>query len=223
MTMALSRQPTPAPPVDESVFEKIAAELERCGFCELPDALPAALTEALHARVLALSAEAFHPATIGRDQDQTLNGEIRRDEIHWIDGDGEAERGWLAWTSALMAYLNRRLFLGLFSYESHFAHYPPGAFYKRHVDAFRGQANRILTTVFYLNPAWSPQDGGEMLLYPEDGSEPLLRLVPAAGTLALFLSEEFPHEVRPARRDRYSIAGWFRLNTSTGARVDPPR
>ena len=35
--------------------------------------------------------------------------------------------------------------------------------------------------------------------------------------------EEIPHEVKPARRDRFSITGWFRLNTSSPDRVDPPR
>jgi SM-20-related protein len=36
------------------------------------------------------------------------------------------------------------------------------------------------------------------------------------------LSEDFPHGVLPAQRDRYSIAGWFRLNTSLFDRIDPP-
>ncbi|MEC7468361.1 MAG: 2OG-Fe(II) oxygenase, partial [Pseudomonadota bacterium] len=34
---------------------------------------------------------------------------------------------------------------------------------------------------------------------------------------------EFPHEVLPATRDRFSIAGWFRVNNSTAQRVDPPK
>lgn len=38
----------------------------------------------------------------------------------------------------------------------------------------------------------------------------------------LFLSEEFPHEVLPASRERYSIAGWFRVNGNGAGRVDPP-
>jgi len=219
---ALLRERAAEPPGSESVFERIAADLTATGCSLVPDALPETLVTALRARVQGLSGSAFRAATIGREQDRMLNGFVRRDEIRWIDGDGEAEQAWLAWTAALKDYLNRRLFLGLFSYESHFAHYPPGAFYKRHVDAFRGESNRILTTVLYLNPAWSPDDGGELLLYAEDGVEPLQRVTPRLGTLAVFLSEEFPHEVLPARRDRYSIAGWFRLNTSTAARVDPP-
>ena len=34
---------------------------------------------------------------------------------------------------------------------------------------------------------------------------------------------EFPHEVLPAMRDRYAIAGWFRLNSSIANNIDPPR
>ena len=96
-------------------------------------------------------------------------------------------------------------------------------FYKRHVDAFRGQANRVLTTVLYLNHDWLPTDGGQMVLYPETGDGELARIEPAMGTLAVFLSEEFPHEVLPANRDRFSIAGWYRVNASTADRPDPPR
>lgn len=48
--------------------------------------------------------------------------------------------------------LNRHLLLGLFSFESHFTHYRAGDFYKQHQDAFKGQANRILSLVVYLIP-----------------------------------------------------------------------
>ena len=35
-------------------------------------------------------------------------------------------------------------------------------------------------------------------------------MLPQAGTLALFLSGEMPHEVLPATRERLSLTGWFR-------------
>ncbi|MCB1897453.1 MAG: 2OG-Fe(II) oxygenase [Rhodocyclaceae bacterium] len=219
MEPALSESDAGDPPP----FERIAADLAVRGWSVVEQALPAALATALEQEVRGARGGDFQPATIGRQQDRTLNGAVRRDAIRWIDGDTAAQRDWLAWTTRLQTHLNRRLFLGLFSYESHFAHYPPGAFYRRHVDAFRGDANRVLSTVLYLNRSWRAQDGGELLLYPEAGDQPLLRLTPALGTLALFLSEAFPHEVLPAARDRYSIAGWFRVNTSTASRVDPPR
>jgi SM-20-related protein len=148
---------------------------------------------------------------------------VRRDEISWITGESEAGQIWLNWTAKLQTFLNRRLFLGLFSFESHFAHYPPGAFYKRHYDAFHGQANRILSIVVYLNPHWPLAAGGELVLYRDDRDVEGIKVTPALGTIVTFLSEEFPHEVLPATQDRYSIAGWFRLNTSINNQIDPSR
>jgi SM-20-related protein len=37
------------------------------------------------------------------------------------------------------------------------------------------------------------------------------------------LSEDHLHEVLPTQRDRYSIAGWYRVNSSNANRVDPPK
>ena len=119
--------------------------------------------------------------------------------------------------------LNRRLFLALFEFEAHLALYPPGAFYRRHVDSFRGAANRMVSLVVYLNRAWHPGDGGELVLYRPQTAEEMIRIAPCAGTLLLFMSEEIEHEVLPTRTDRASIAGWFRLNNTTADYPDPPR
>ncbi len=62
-----------------------------------------------------------------------------------------------------------------------------------------------------------------MALFDEDQIEPFLSVTPAFATLVVFLSEEVPHEVRPAKRDRYSIAGWYRVNNSLNDQIDPPR
>ncbi|MEH6575976.1 MAG: 2OG-Fe(II) oxygenase [Amphritea sp.] len=206
---------------DQSLFEQIANDIYTQGFSVRENALPPALATALAAQVRGLSGESFSRAGIGRQDDHLKTDEIRRDEISWIDDKSAAGVAWQAWTGELQAVMNRRLFLGLFSFESHFAHYAPGDFYKRHLDAFRGQQNRVLTVVTYLNPDWQQEYGGELLIYPEDGAEPMLHVTPDFGTLVVFLSEEFPHEVLPAARDRYSIAGWYRINSSVSDRVDP--
>ncbi|WP_338057695.1 2OG-Fe(II) oxygenase [Shewanella japonica] len=46
-------------------------------------------------------------------------------------------------------------------------------------------------------------------------------VTPSLGTIVVFLSEEFPHEVLPAKLDRYSIAGWFCLNNSIANKAEP--
>lgn len=122
----------------------------------------------------------------------------------------------------MQRFLNRRLFLGLFSFESHFAHYGPGDYYKRNYDAIRGEANRVLSVVVYFNADWTGADGGELVLYKDGYDNNGVKVFPLLGTMVTFLSEEFPHEVLPANRDRYSIAGWFRVNASVSSKVDPP-
>ena len=215
-------------PLDEQrgqqqLFDTIARDLVDKGFSITPNALPPELGQGLWGHATNLENQQFDPAGIGREQDQTLNRFVRSDEICWINGETDIGKRWLEWAQALQAFLNRRLYLGLFSFESHFAHYGAGDFYKRHYDAFRGEANRVLSLVVYLNPGWQPNDGGQLVLYQDDADLEGIRVTPAMGTAVVFLSEDFPHEVLPAQRDRYSIAGWFRVNTSTAARVDPPR
>lgn len=206
---------------EEALFERIATDLQQQGYTILPSALPEKLANDLFEQVRG-GQNHFEAAGIGRNDEHVQNVTIRSDEISWIDRTTLAGDNWLSWAERLQAYMNRRLYLGLFSFESHFAHYAPGDFYKRHLDAFRGQANRILTLVTYLNPEWSESDAGEIVLYRDEHDQEGIKVFPEMGTLVIFLSEEFPHEVLPANKDRYSIAGWFRLNSSTGQRVDPP-
>lgn len=208
---------------DETIFfEKIALDLQQKGFSINPCALPKKLSDDLYQHLQTMPQFNFEQAGIGRDQEHILNNFVRTDEICWINGESDAGKHWLDWNAKLQVYLNRRLFLGLFSFESHFAHYSPGDFYKKHYDAFRGSANRVLSIVVYLNHDWQPDEGGELVLYLDDEDREGIKVTPSFGSVAIFLSEEFPHEVLPAARDRYSIAGWFRVNTSTADRVDPP-
>ncbi|OAZ98642.1 2OG-Fe(II) oxygenase [Halomonas sp. G11] len=163
-------------------------------------------------------------AGIGRGQQHHLRKDVRGDAIHWLDRESEAQRRYLMAMEELQQVLNQALFLGLFEYEAHFAHYPPGAFYQRHLDSFRGRANRVISTVGYLNPDWPADGGGEMVLYnPDAPNQETARVIPEAGTFACFMSESIPHEVLPTRYARASIAGWFRRNASLGGILDPAR
>jgi SM-20-related protein len=207
----------------DGLFGRIAEDIRAKGYSINPGALPASLTDALIAHMVQMDDEQFKLAGIGRELRHMRNRFVRNDEICWMTGASAAGRDWLAWTAELQASLNRRLLLGLFSFESHFARYAPGAFYKRHYDAFRGETNRVLSVVAYLNTEWTAADGGELVLYSDTTDRDGLRVSPIAGTVVIFLSEDFPHEVLPARRDRYSIAGWYSINRTTADRPDPPR
>ncbi|GAA0697611.1 2OG-Fe(II) oxygenase [Marinobacterium maritimum] len=209
--------------LQQGLYDQIADALVDTGYIILPSALPETLTNELYQHLQAHSAQQFQRAGVGREQDHQLHGGIRRDEIRWLGRQQPVEAEYLNWMEELREGLNRRLFMGLFDYEAHFAHYRTGAFYKRHLDAFRGQTNRVLTTVLYLNPDWDAKQGGELLIWPEpDSDRAIEQVVPQMGTLVIFLSEQFPHEVLPAATDRYSIAGWFRVNTSINNQIDPP-
>jgi SM-20-related protein len=208
---------------DETLFACIAEDVEKQGYSIRHGALPANVAEALLVHQRGLDDNMYNEAGIGRGECYLKNGFVRTDEICWITGNSPAGRLWLDWAGRLQAFLNRRLFLGLFSFESHFAHYAPGQYYKRHYDAFRGETNRILSIVAYLNPNWMPADAGELVLYGNDDDLTGTRVAPLYATVVVFLSEDFPHEVLPANRDRYSVAGWFRVNTSLCNKIDPPR
>jgi len=201
-------------------FDALTRGLEERGFVVQPGGLPPEVARVLVSYADAVDADDFHAAAVGRGVEQQRNRFVRRDLIHWIDEREPALAPWHTWTESLRVHLNRQLFLGLFSFESHVAHYRPGDFYRRHVDAFRGEANRVISLVCYLNETWKEGDGGELVLYTDPGP---VTVQPTYRTVVLFLSEETPHEVKPAQRDRYSVTGWFRLNSSSLERVDPPR
>lgn len=208
---------------DDPLLARIADTLAEQGYIIIKDFLPAPLAQALHHEVGAMDPQVFKAASIGRQHTQQLDRQVRSDKIHWLSEDKAPQKAYLQLMDALRVALNQRLFLGLFDYESHYAHYAPGACYHRHVDAFKGSSNRILSTVLYLNQDWGEHDRGELLMYRDEQPSPFLLVRPSFNTCVIFLSEQFPHEVRAAKRDRYSIAGWFRLNNSGNKVIDPGR
>ena len=95
--------------------------------------------------------------------------------------------------------------------EAHYACYPPGAGYLRHVDRFRDDAARVISLVLYLNDDWRDGDGGALRIYAtRDARESACDLAPRGGTLVAMRSEAIPHEVLPAIAERWSISGWLR-------------
>ena len=194
----------------ESLFDQIADALAGPGFIVLDQPLPGSLIQGLIDN-LHQQQNSLKPAGVGRQGDYQLNQSVRGDAIQWLEQGNPAVTEFLYWMDKLRLGINQRLFLGLFDYECHYAVYQPGGFYQKHRDAFRGNPGRKLSTVLYLNPGWDPVAGGELVLYDEAGADQLIRVAPECGKLALFLSEDFPHEVLPATQLRQSIAGWFRI------------
>jgi len=192
---------------------EIAGALGRNGFALADAFLP-------EAEIRGLADEArrghrlgrFRHAGVGRGTTFRLRPEIRNDHVRWLDPGNPTrrERRYLAAMQSLRLDLNRELLLGLFGFEAHFAVYPPGARYRTHLDRFASASHRVVSAVLYLNEAWDAEDGGALRLYlGEPDVEPRIDFAPLGGRLVLFESGRFHHEVLPARRERYSLVGWF--------------
>ena len=195
---------------DSSLLQRIVDDLADKGWSQqdafLPDALIAQLATECRARDASGKLAA---AAIGRGEGQAVREGIRGDRIQWIEpGQSEACDLYLRALDELRRLINRSLYLGLEDFEGHFALYPPGAFYQKHLDRFRDDDRRTLSAVFYLNPGWREAQGGALRMYLPD--EQTLDLAPIGGRLVVFLSGEFPHEVLPASHERLSLTGWFR-------------
>jgi SM-20-related protein len=193
---------------DSAAF--IAGAIVERGYVIVPHFLGAELVASL--RDCAQSRDArseFRSAGVGSGASRQELPEVRGDRIRWLDpaDAGAAEREVLERLDSLRASVNRETFCGLFSLECHYAIYPPGAGYQRHLDRFRDSDARMLSVVLYLNEDWTPADGGQLVLHLDEGG---FEVLPAGGTLVAFLSARFEHEVRPAKRERLSLTGWFR-------------
>ncbi|MGD8171438.1 2OG-Fe(II) oxygenase [Vibrio sp. TRT 21S02] len=159
-------------------------------------------------------------ARIGRNEETSREVTIRSDKIQWLSRNmGAAVASFLEKMEQIRLEANRHFFLGLFEYEAHFAKYEKGDFYQKHLDCFKGNENRRLTTVFYMNEHWNDEDAGELKVYDLKDNH-IATIPPKAGRLFVFLSEQFPHEVLPTNAERYSIAGWFRVNGVQGNTLD---
>jgi SM-20-related protein len=195
-------------------IEEIADHLTRVGYIVLDNPLPKTLSDSLFARCQDDESLRFKAAQIGRGAANKHLSPLRGDVISWLDDSNSNDQAYLGWMEALRSGLNSALFLGLFDYECHYAIYEAGAGYAKHLDVLHGTRNRVVSTVFYLNENWKSGDGGELRLFEPSGEAAIATINPNFGTMIIFLSESFPHEVLIAHKKRRSITGWFRVRES---------
>ena len=160
-----------------------------------------------------LAMDAFNPgnfnkAGIGKNHDHQVNEAIRGDHIQWLDKTTAppAAGVYLDRLTKLIHFLNHALFLSLKDFEIHMTIYPPGAFYKRHLDQFKKDDHRKLSVICYLNNGWTDEHGGQLRMYLPDRTTDVL---PVAGRIVCFRSDRIEHEVLPASRERLSLTGWL--------------
>ena len=193
----------------EPLFVPIVDELAIHGWSQQAFFIPTDLTTQLakECRKRAQRGQ-LELAGTGRGVAKVVHSGIRGDKIQWLEaGQNTSVDRYLGIMEHLRVALNQTLFLGLEEFESHFAVYPSGAFYKKHLDRFRDDDRRAVSCVVYLNEDWLPEHGGELRMYLD--GEYTHDVLPQTGTLMVFMSAQWPHEVLPATRDRLSIAGWF--------------
>ncbi|MBV4532390.1 2OG-Fe(II) oxygenase [Pseudomonas farsensis] len=197
-------------PLEHPMLSTIVDDLATRGWSQQTLFIPDALSRELAHECRQRHAQgALNPAGVGRGAEQEVREAIRGDQIQWIDpGESEPCDRYLHAMDSLRQAINQGLFLGLEDFECHFALYPPGAFYRRHLDRFRDDDRRTVSAVLYLNESWQPTDGGQLRMFLEGDVQ--RDVEPLAGTLVVFLSGDVPHEVLPAGRERLSLTGWFR-------------
>jgi SM-20-related protein len=199
----------------DDILDRISAEIYQNSYVVIDDFVDEEFRRALLNEQIQLVNEGkFRHAAVGKGGQKQVRTEIRSDEVLWMDADELSPLQAAYWEKVeeIRKVLNQRCFLGLRSFEGHFARYPIGSFYKRHLDQFHAVPHRVVTVILYLNEKWTEEDSGALRMYfsEEGGTERYEDVLPLGGRLVVFLSGEIPHEVLPTKKERISITGWLR-------------
>jgi SM-20-related protein len=220
-------------------------ELTSKGYVIIDKFLPNDLQKSLRKDVQDLrDTSNFNIAKIGQDSTNALNIDIRVAETCFIgsnklfDNPNEARSS----LYQILDYIRQDLPGPLDTNLSEFlyAYYPTGGFYRRHRDAISGSAStlRQYSLLLYLNKGWTETDGGRLRLHMDSGGDSLPEseepnfqdVDPNGGTLVLFESDKFPHEVLDTKAERVAVVGWYNRPVTaddiaelSGGAVDPMR
>lgn len=193
------------------LMTKIADALAGPGWIVIPNFLAGEQLQQLQ-QLAKQRRDQFVAAGVGREAAHQVRTDIRGDAVLWVENDDPEMSAANQRMAELQHSLNRELYLGLAELEWHFARYPAGSFYQRHLDQHRNQDTRVVTVVQYLNDNWNEADGGQLRIYLDEHTH--FDVTPYGGTLVVFLSNRFEHEVLPAQRERLSITGWYRRRSN---------
>ncbi len=192
------------------MFDDLAQQEWACS----SDILPVSWAQALALECQNLHTQGrFKAASIGHGSSKFVQSQIRGDDTLWLQDcmDSRLHSEVLSVLEQIRLALNQHFYLGLQSVEGHFALYPPGHGYEKHIDNHKGASHRKITFVYYLNEDWATGHGGELSLFDPQGQEEKIHMIePRLGQLLLFRSEVFPHQVEKNARVRKSLTGWFR-------------
>jgi SM-20-related protein len=201
--------------VPNALYEKVIDDLMEQKYSIVDDFFTAGEVQGLRkALLLKYEEDQFKKSAIGNQSGEQVIAAVRGDFILWLDEQNAegAERVFFNKIQDFAHYLNRTCFMGIVKQEFHYALYPEGTFYKRHLDTFQNDNSRKLSIVCYLNDEdWKPEYGGELTIYTnENGAEKAINIYPVKGRVVVFESQVLEHEVKPVKRDRLSITGWLK-------------
>lgn len=208
--------PANTTPFDFSAMDQLAEAIAHSGFGIFPNFLTPGWDQDLVRLIREkIAADEFEQAGIGKGAATKVHSEIRTDSIFWLDANDPSAtaRTWLEAMNLLCVHFRSALFLPVWSYEGHLARYPAAGFYKPHLDQHQRSRARQISIITYLNEDWDESDGGQLRLYTEieQGTNgPFIDVVPQIGTVVIFRSADFWHEVLPSDRTRLSLTGWMR-------------
>ncbi len=197
-------------------YESIISQLQDQHFAVIDDFFDDEVLEDLSLQLFSLyENDTLTKAAIGKHFDEHIKTEIRGDYIQWIDekSANTTEKRFFENIKHFVDYLNRTCFMGILNQEFHYAIYPKGRFYKRHLDTFNNDQRRKLSMVLYLNKSWSSKNGGELVIYfQKNAKEESVSIIPKFGRLVIFESSMLEHEVKPVLNgERLSITGWLKV------------
>lgn len=152
----------------------------------------------------------FERANVGKEASKNLDLTIRDSYTCWIDEWSKSAE--LTEYDQLLQQLgksfNQAFFLSIKNYESQFALYKNGGFYKKHLDQHSKSKSRKISVILYLNDV---MQGGELLIFNKNNPNEIdLCLLPNAGDIIVFSSADIYHEVLPVVDERISITTWLR-------------
>lgn len=151
--------------------------------------------------------DSFKKAAIGKTGSEKIIEEVRGDYTYWLKSGVDPIPDLFKVLTETKGLINRLCYLSLADFEFHFAHYPKGSFYKKHLDQFSGRNNRMISMIIYLNEGWVEGDGGELQIYPEN--QPIQKIAPLMNRCVMFRSDTLLHEVLKANKSRKSVTGWM--------------
>lgn len=95
-----------------------------------------------------------------------------------------------------------------------------GGCFPMHFDTDASVDNRVITAIWYQNPGWEPEHGGQLRLYPFPLGHPV-DISPVLDRMVLFSSGKMVQRVLPSFNDRYCFTIW--LSASVASQCVSPK